>query len=248
MSPRTPRFVLLLASAAWLLAAGCATQSVDPVAQSKLRASATPTRGGGGGGGGGVPAPPPPPPPTTNPLVISTTLLADGNVGSSYSDFVTTTGGGGTSPIRFRLVAGRLQAGLAMLSSFGVQSTLISGTPTTAGTSTFTVQAQDGAGHTANKALSIVVHGASTLVINSPSPTLAPGTVGAAYAIGVFSIGGTQPYTWSIVSGVLPPGLRLSGNIISGTPTTAGTFSFTARVTDSAGQSASEVFSITVAP
>jgi hypothetical protein len=247
MSSPTPRLALLLSILTGLLAVGCGTHPVDPVVQAPLRSSPTPTRGGGGGGGGGgVPAPTPPP--TTNPLVISTTLLADGNIGSRYSDFITTTGGGGTSPIRFRLVAGRLPSGLSMLSSFGVQSTLISGTPTTAGTSTFTVQAQDGAGHTASKVLSIVVHGAAPLVINSPSPTLAPGTVGAAYAIAVFSIGGTQPYTWSIVSGLLPPGLHLSGNVISGTPTTAGTFSFTARVADSGGQSASEVFSITVAP
>jgi hypothetical protein len=189
----------------------------------------------------------PVPPPTVNPLVISTTLLSDGNVGSRYSDFVTSTGGSG-SPVRFRIVAGRLPAGLTMASSFGVQSTLISGTPTTAGTSTFTVQAQDGAGHTANKSLSIVVHGAAPLLINSPSPTLAPGTAGAAYAIAVFAIGGTQPYSWTIIAGALPPGLRLSGNVISGTPTTAGTFSFTARVADSGGQSASEVFSITIAP
>src|SRR5262245_9880282 len=241
MSSRPPRFVLVIASAACLLAAGCATHTVDPLANAPLKSTPLPTRGGGGGGGG-VPAPPPP---TTNPLVITTTLLADGNVGSSYSDFVTTTGGA-ASPVLFRLLAGRLPAGLSMLSSSGVQSTLISGTPTRVGTSTFTVQAQDGTGHTASKVLSIVVHGASTLVINNQSPILAPGTVGASYAIGLFAIGGTQPYSWSVIAGALPPGLRLSGNIISGTPTTAGTFSFTARVADSAGQSASEVFSITI--
>ena len=240
MSSRPPRFALVMASIAFLLVAGCATHTLDPLANAPMKSTPSPTRGGGGGN-------PPPPPPTTNPLVISTTLLADGNVGSSYSDFVTTTGGAG-SPVRFRIISGKLPSGLSMLSSFGVQSTLISGTPTTVGTSTFTVQATDGAGHTASKSLSITIHGASTLAINNQSPTLAPGNVGASYAIGLFAIGGTQPYTWSIIAGALPPGLRLSGNIISGTPTTAGTFSFTARVADSGGQSASEVFSITIAP
>lgn len=54
------------------------------------------------------------------------------------------------------------------------------------------------------------------------------------------------PYTWSIVSGSLPPGLRLSGNIISGTPTTRGTFAFTVRLTDGSGQQATKDFTITV--
>lgn len=245
MTSRLPRLALVLASAAWLLAAGCATQTVDPISNAALKATPLPARGGGVGGGN--PPPAPAPPPTVNPLVISTTLLADGNVGSRYSDFVTSTGGAG-SPVRFRVIAGSLPAGLSMQSSFGVQSTLISGTPTRAGTSTFTVQAQDGTGHTATKSLSITILGAATLLITNQSPTLAPGTVGAAYAIGLFAIGGTQPYAWTVVAGALPPGLRLSGNIISGTPTAAGTFSFTARVADSAGQSASEVFSITIAP
>src|SRR5262245_44275687 len=125
MRSQSTRLALAASVAACLLAAGCATHTVDPLAQAPMKSSPLPTRGGGGGGGGGVPAPPPPP--TTNPLVISTTLLSDGNVGSRYSDFVTSTGGSGTSPIRFRLVAGRLPSGLSMQSSFGVQSTLISG-------------------------------------------------------------------------------------------------------------------------
>lgn len=41
-------------------------------------------------------------------------------------------------------------------------------------------------------------------------------------------------------------GLNLSGDRIQGTPTTAGTFTFTARVRDSGGQDASREFSITV--
>jgi hypothetical protein len=83
-------------------------------------------------------------------------------------------------------------------------------------------------------------------VITNQSSTLAPGTVGASYATSLFADGGVQPYAWSIVAGQLPPGLGLSRNVISGTPTTRGTFTFTARVTDSGGQQASREFSITV--
>jgi uncharacterized protein (TIGR03437 family) len=57
--------------------------------------------------------------------------------------------------------------------------------------------------------------------------------------------GGTPPYIWSI-AGPLPPGLTLSVATISGTPTTAGTFSFTATVADNVGARASQPFSITI--
>ncbi|MGC2358011.1 MAG: DUF4082 domain-containing protein, partial [Candidatus Acidiferrum sp.] len=62
--------------------------------------------------------------------------------------------------------------------------------------------------------------------------------------------GGTTPYTWSIPSGSLPGGLALNATngTIAGTPTNAGTFSFTARVTDSGSppQSASNSLAITI--
>lgn len=53
-------------------------------------------------------------------------------------------------------------------------------------------------------------------------------------------------YTWTLVSGELPPGLKLpeSPGRIAGTPTTAGTFTFTVRVTDSRGALAERTFSI----
>jgi hypothetical protein len=59
---------------------------------------------------------------------------------------------------------------------------------------------------------------------------LSSGTVGEFYCCGnLFASGGVQPYTWSVVAGTLPPGLTLpkGENTISGTPTTAGTFTFT---------------------
>jgi hypothetical protein len=55
-------------------------------------------------------------------------------------------------------------------------------------------------------------------------------------------------YTWTLVAGELPPGLELteSPRRITGTPTTAGTFTFTVRVTDSRGAFAERTFSITI--
>ena len=78
---------------------------------------------------------------------------------------------------------------------------------------------------------------------------LSSGTVGEFYCCGnLFASGGVQPYTWSVVAGALPAGLELPRreNTISGTPTTAGTFSFTVRVTDDLGAFSDKALSITI--
>ena len=81
----------------------------------------------------------------------------------------------------------------------------------------------------------------STIVIAPPCPaiTLLPpplphGTVGVAYSRTITASGGTGPYTFTVTAGSLPPGLSTitSGGLISGTPTTAGTFTFTVTATD----------------
>ena len=78
---------------------------------------------------------------------------------------------------------------------------------------------------------------------------LSGGTVGEFYCCGnLFASGGVQPYTWSVVAGTLPPGLELprGENTISGTPTTAGTFTFTVRVTDDLDAFSEKELSITI--
>jgi hypothetical protein len=189
----------------------------------------------------------PTPTPTIPPLVIDTTSLPDGNVGNSYDAFVTASGGQGTPKI-WSVIAGKLPDGLTMASFYGVQSTIISGTPTKLQTASFTVQVKDNTG-VATQALSITIVPPPPLVITSPTPP--PATVGTSYFTNLFANGGVQPYTWSITAGQLPPGLALvkgsnGGTTISGTPTARGTFTFTETVTDSTGVHASQQFSITV--
>jgi large repetitive protein len=62
--------------------------------------------------------------------------------------------------------------------------------------------------------------------------------VGQSFVLQVPAAGGKPPYTWTLVSGALPPGLSLSSNgRISGTPTTAGSYSYSLKLTDAAGAS-----------
>ena len=66
------------------------------------------------------------------------------------------------------------------------------------------------------------------------------GKVGEAYSR-TLAARGSVPITWSLESGSLPAGLTLSGNTISGTPTAAGTFTFTVKASNAAGSDSREL-------
>lgn len=79
---------------------------------------------------------------------------------------------------------------------------------------------------------------------------LPPATVGAPYSQTLAASGGTPPLTWALVTGsTLPAGLTLSSaGVLSGTPTTVGTFTFTVGVTATPGSFSTQTFSLTVLP
>ena len=155
----------------------------------------------------------------------------------AYSDQLTVTGG--TSPFTWSVSAGTLPPGLTLGASTG----LLSGTPTTAGSYSFTVQVTDHSGLTATEPVTLaIVPGPS---LNFPAPPA--GWTHTVYGYTLTESGGTSPFAWSVSSGALPAGISLSadGNL-TGTPTATGTFSFTVKVTDANGQSATQATSITI--
>jgi hypothetical protein len=116
------------------------------------------------------------------------------------------------------------------------------GGPTTPGAYGFVLGVTDGGDRVATRGFTITVN---RLQITSPF-SLPAGTAGVAYPeYQLTASGGSGPFTWTVPPGTLPPGLSLSASgLVSGTVVTPGTYFFSATVTDSSGQSASQSFSV----
>src|SRR5439155_1034472 len=145
---------------------------------------------------------------------------ASGTVGIAFSYQITAT----NNPTSFNAIG--LPPGLTVNTSTG----LISGTPTTAGTYSVTISATN-AGGTGSATLTLTVVNPPPPVITSA--TTATGQVGAAFS---YQITATNNPTSYGATG-LPAGLTVntSTGLISGTPTTAGTYSVTISATNAGG-------------
>jgi len=174
-------------------------------------------------------------------LGITTASLPSGKVGTLYSANVGASGG--LAPYSWNLIGGAPPPGLLLTTLGG-----ISGTPITAGSFNFTLQVLDSGGGSSSQTYTVSI-AAATAPVSVTTTSLPNGTVGTAYSSSVSATGGTSPYTWTLSAGGLPAGLTLSGGgAISGTPTLAGASTFTLKVTDSAGGTSSQAYSVTVNP
>ena len=116
-----------------------------------------------------------------------------------------------------------------------MSGSLISGIPTTAGNSySFTVKVTD-SGSPAQTKTQTFTDVTISVGVTITTASVSNGVVGTPYSATLVAQNGQTPYTWSIAVGTLPNGLNLNPTtgVISGTPTAAGNFSFTVKVTDS---------------
>jgi hypothetical protein len=160
---------------------------------------------------------------------------------------------GGTPPYSWAVTG--LPPGLTMASTGQV-----TGTPTQPGSFQTTFTVTDASGRTGSRTFTIAV----TLVAlsvrdgngNTP-PSLPSGTTGISYSQYLSASGGSQAgFTWAIVQGSLPPGLSSAPTVtssctgcalvISGTPTQAGTYPFTVKLTDSLNNSVQQALTIII--
>ena len=137
------------------------------------------------------------------------------------------------SPVSWSLVSGAIPPGLQLQPFPGNTYQLnFRGTPTTAGSYNFTVQAIDASGRQGQQAGTITVLPPALVLTDTVMQT---GAVNQPFDHSPTTTGGTPPYQFSVSSGSLPPGLTLNAATadISGKPTTAAFYQFNLHVTDS---------------
>jgi large repetitive protein len=172
-------------------------------------------------------------------LQISTNdPLPVGFVESSYATTFTATGG--TAPYSWSLADGVLPSGIA-LTAQGV----LSGATLQSGAFPLVVSVTDAAGLVASKHFVLVIVGTSPVILtSSPLPVA---VAGVSYGVSLQAAGGEPPFTWSIASGSLPPGLIInSAGQISGTPLQPGVSTFTIQAGDAEGRAVRKPFAILV--
>lgn len=172
----------------------------------------------------------------TAPEIITTTLPAAAK-GVAYSAELKTKDGRAGA---WNVSSGTLPAGLTLNAATGV----ISGTPTTTGTSAFQVKFRDTLGVSDTQDLSIVVSSSPPVISTTSLPK---GKTNTAYTA-TLKTADNRAGTWSISAGTLPPGLTLAPatGVISGTPTERGTSNFTVKFKDADGVEVTKALSIQV--
>jgi large repetitive protein len=182
--------------------------------------------------------------------------LPDAVAGLPYQGHLPTSHqAGGTLSI----VSGALPAGLTLPATFTGSGDTVGGTPTEAaitGGATFIVRGTGDQGQPLYRAYLIAVDQNVPLSINATGITTLNCTVSQACSKLFFLSGGAAPYTWSLAAGQLPPGLTLqtyadprdANDELAGTPTTAGTYVITMRLSDYDGQQATQQYTLVMQP
>jgi hypothetical protein len=171
-------------------------------------------------------------------LTVNPETLPGGNAEEAYAQTLSAIGGNG--PYTFAVTEGALPEGLALAADG-----MLTGTPTDAGETTFTVTATDADGNFGTRAYTLVF--AEAIVLDITPGTLDEGRGGSPYEATFGATGGTAPYSFTVAGGTLPPGMTLSSNgTLSGTPTTPGSYTFTVRGEDNLGHAGTRSFTLVI--
>ena len=162
--------------------------------------------------------------------------------GSGRVSFTAATGGSFSGVISFSVTGLPAEVTAAWSANPLVAASSVSANPATL---TLTASATAAVGSTGMVATAagdgLVANQSLNLQVRQPIPlsvlpsALPSGTVGTPYPQTAFAAsGGVAPYTWAVGGGVLPTGLALNtAGVLAGTPTAAGSFSFTVAAADS---------------
>jgi large repetitive protein len=158
---------------------------------------------------------------------IKTSSLPSAVAGSPYSAKLE-AGDRAVTVVTWKVTSGALPAGLTLAANG-----TISGTPTAAGASTFTVTATssdvNSVTRTDSKQFTLSV------VALTATASRRAAEVGIPFRASLIATGGQTPYTWSGAAGI-PPGLSVGGDgVISGVPTRAGSYKITVHLVDAGG-------------
>lgn len=171
-------------------------------------------------------------------ITVNPMTLPNGQIGVAYSQQLSQTGG--TGVITWSSI-GTLPNNLTLNPATG----LLSGTPTAAGTFNFTVRATDANSCFGERAYTVIT-GTCPVITISPA-NLPGGLVGNAYNQTLSATGGTPNYSFTLNSGTLPPNITLATTgVLSGTLSTAGSFTFTVKITDQAGCMATKQYTVNI--
>jgi hypothetical protein len=159
-------------------------------------------------------------------------------VGTDYS--YTFLASGQPAPT-YAVATGALPTGLSLNPATGA----FGGTPTAAGSFSFTISATNSAGTANTSKIIIKVSPAPVAPVFTSGSPPTTAKVGTAFSF-TFSATGTPTPVYNVATGALPAGLKLSSaGVLAGTPTKVATYTFSIKATNSAGVATTAVFTIT---
>jgi Putative Ig domain len=178
---------------------------------------------------------------------ITTKTLPNGTVGTPFSAVVDASGG--CTPYKWALVSGSLPKGVSKTASSNTESLDLKGTPSTAGTYSFTISVTGCGGEVSRASYTTEIKAES---VDITTKTLPNGMVDTPFSAVVDASGGCTPYKWALVSGSLPKGVSKSASSntesldLKGTPSAAGSYSFTISVTGCGGHVSEAAYKVSI--